>query len=52
MCDTVVPNIKLLYDDKLFYHIIYKSSNTNKVHDKFGITYFENVITMQIRSRD
>ena len=34
------------------YHIIYKSSNRNKVHDKFGIMYFENRITMQIRSRD
>ena len=28
------------------------SSNRNKVHDKFGIMYFENQITMQIRSRD
>ena len=36
----------------LFYHIIYKSSNRNKVRDKFGITYFEKLITMQIRSRD
>ena len=34
------------------YHIIYKSSNRNKVHDKFGIMYFENRITMQIRSRE
>ena len=34
------------------YHIIYKSSNRNKVRDKFGITYFEKLITMQIRSRD
>ena len=32
----------------LFYHIIYKSSNRNKVRDKFGITYFEKLITMQI----
>ena len=38
--------------DKQVYHIIYKSSNRNKVHDKFGIMYFENRITMQIRSRD
>ena len=36
----------------LIYHIIYKSSNRNKVHDTFGITYFEKLITMQIRSRD
>ena len=35
-----------------YYHIIYKSSNRNKVRDKFGITYFEKLITMQIRSRD
>ena len=34
------------------YHIIYKSINRNKVRDKFGITYFEKLITMQIRSRD
>ena len=34
------------------YHIIYKSSNRNKVRDKFGITHFEKLITMQIRSRD
>ena len=34
------------------YHIIYKSSNRNKVHDKFGIMNFENQITTQIRSRD
>ena len=27
-------------------------SNRNKVRDKFGITYFEKLITMQIRSRD
>ena len=33
-------------------YIIYKSSNRNKVHAKFGIMYFENRITMQIRSRD
>ena len=33
---------------KYFYHIIYKSSNRNKVRDKFGITYFEKLITMQI----
>ena len=37
---------------KTLYHIIYKSSNRNKVRDKFGITYFEKLITMQIRSRD
>ena len=36
----------------LNYHIIYKSSIINKVHDKFGIMYFENQITMQFRSRD
>ena len=38
--------------NKVIYHIIYKSSNRNKVRDKFGITYFEKLITMQIRSRD
>ena len=38
--------------DIFIYHIIYKSSNRNKVRDKFGITYFEKLITMQIRSRD
>ena len=38
--------------NKNIYHIIYKSSNRNKVHDKFGIMYFEKLITMQIRSRD
>ena len=38
--------------NNLIYHIIYKSSNRNKVRDKFGITYFEKLITMQIRSRD
>ena len=40
------------YHNKTYYHIIYKSSNRNKVRDKFGITYFEKLITMQIRSRD
>ena len=40
-----------IYLNKCYYHIIYKSSNRNKVHDKFGIMYFENQITMQIRSR-
>ena len=44
----ITPNIQNIY----IYHIIYKSSNRNKVHDKFGIMYFENQITMQIRSRD
>ena len=39
-------------NDNNIYHIIYKSSNRNKVHDKFGIMYFENQITLQIRSRD
>ena len=39
-------------EDINIYHIIYKSSNRNKVRDKFGITYFEKLITMQIRSRD
>ena len=34
--------------NNMFYHIIYKSSNRNKVRDKFGITYFEKLITMQI----
>ena len=43
-------NHHLVYN--IHYHIIYKSSNRNKVHDKFGIMYFENRITMQIRSRD
>ena len=38
--------------NKAFYHIIYKSSNRNKVRDKFGIMYFENRNTMQIRSCD
>ena len=38
--------------NNFIYHIIYKLSNRNKVHDKFGIMYFENQITMQIRSRD
>ena len=47
-----INNILLYRIDNRFYHIIYKSSNRNKVHDKFGIMYFENRITMQIRSRD
>ena len=45
-----VSSVKFV--SNMFYHIIYKSSNRNKVHDKFGIMYFENRITMQIRLRD
>ena len=41
-----------IYIYLFIYHIIYKSSNRNKVHDKFGSMHFENQITMQIRSRD
>ena len=45
-------DFKYMTSNNVIYHIIYKSSNRNKVHDKNGIMYFENQITMQIRSRD
>ena len=44
------PVITLIY---IFYFFILSyNNNRNKVHDKFGIMYFEKLITMQIRSRD
>ena len=45
---TYIRSDRKIYFNNDVYHIIYKSSNRNKVRDKFGITYFEKLITMQI----